>query len=53
LRQYSSELLKSQIENALGRSESKEESAAAIDWEVNGVITHPASFNGTGDANDT
>jgi hypothetical protein len=37
----------------LGRSESKEESAAAIDWEVNGVITHPASFDGTGDADDT
>lgn len=43
LREYSNELLKGQIEKALGRAESTEDSAAAVDWNLSGVLTHPAS----------
>lgn len=43
LREYSNELLRGQIEQALGRAESTEDSAAAVDWNMNGVLTHPAS----------
>lgn len=38
-RHYSSDLLKSQIENAIGLGESKEESNAVIDFELGNVIT--------------
>lgn len=40
-RHYSSDLLKNQIENALGRIESQEDSAAAVEWEFNGVNINP------------
>ena len=43
LREYSNELLKTQIERALGKAERPEDSAAAIDWNLSGVLTHPAS----------
>jgi len=43
LREYSNELLRGQIEKALGRAESTVESAAAVDWNLSGVLTHPAS----------
>ena len=40
---YSNELLRHQVEGALGRGETLAESAAAVDWELGGVRTHPAS----------
>lgn len=40
---YSSDLLRNQIESAIGRGETAEESAAAINGELGGVRTHPAS----------
>jgi len=46
---YSSDLLKDKIEQALGPSESKEDTAAAIDWELDGVRAHPASKLATSD----
>ena len=42
---YSSDLLRNQVENALGRGETVGESAASVDWELAGVRTHPASSN--------
>ena len=42
-KRYSSELLQNQIENAIGRGETAKESAAAINGELGGVRTHPAS----------
>jgi len=41
--QYSSDLLKSQIESTLGRAESQVEAAAAVDWELAGVSSPPQS----------
>lgn len=43
MREYSSDLLRNQVEGALGRRETLAESIAAIDWELGGVRTHPAS----------
>ena len=46
---YASDLLKDKIEQALGPAESKEDSAAVIDWELDGVRTHPAANLTIGD----
>ena len=40
---YSSELLRNQIENAIGRTQTAEESASSFNGELDGVRTHPAS----------
>lgn len=42
-RHYSSDLLRRQIESALGRGETQAESAAAIDGQLGGVRTHPGA----------
>lgn len=47
MRQYSSDLLRNQVEGALGRGETLAESTAAVDWELGGVRTHPASHLAT------
>lgn len=45
---YSSDLLRNQIQSALGQKETIEESAAAVDWELGGVRTHPGSRDASG-----
>jgi len=47
LRQYSNDLLKGQIEKAMGKSE---QDSASIDWKMSGIQTHPASHV-SGDSN--
>ena len=47
MKQYSSDLLRNQVEGALGRGETLAESTAAVDWELGGVRTHPASHLAT------
>lgn len=50
LRRYSSDVLKSQIERVIGDISSHEDAAAAIDWQLAGVHSHPASGVNVGDA---
>ena len=38
-RHYSSDLLKKQIQNAIGNIKDKEDSGAVIDWEMGNLIT--------------
>jgi len=41
LQEYSTDLLKNQIESTLGQSESQTEAAAAVDWELGGINSPP------------
>lgn len=50
LRKYSSDVLKSQIERVIGGISSQDDAAAAIDWQLAGVQSHPASGVNIGDA---